>query len=232
MKNISLLLIMTMFLSITSWSCKSQNKVDNKKIDLSNKVDSASYSIGVQIGANFAQQGLDTIMNINLIIEGIKDQVAKNAKIELAQTDKIIQDFFTEMQKSKSAGKLEEGEKFLKENGKREGVTTTASGLQYEVIKMGTGPKPNASSTVKVNYRGTLLNGTEFDSSYARNEPISFPLNGVIKGWTEGLQYMPTGSHFKFYIPWDLAYGERGAGQLIGPYETLIFEVELLSIEK
>ncbi|NLB86012.1 MAG: FKBP-type peptidyl-prolyl cis-trans isomerase, partial [Bacteroidales bacterium] len=191
-----------------------------------------SYAIGVQIGANFAQQGLDSLMNINLILEGIKDQIAKNAKIDIAETDQIIQEFFSEMQKSQSAGKLEEGENFLKENGKREGVTTTPSGLQYEVITMGEGEKPNATSTVKVNYRGTLLDGTEFDSSYARNEPISFPLNGVIKGWTEGLQYMPVGSKFKFYIPWDLAYGERGAGQLIGPYETLIFEVELLSIEK
>jgi FKBP-type peptidyl-prolyl cis-trans isomerase len=232
MKNISFLLIMTAVLISTTWSCKSQNKVDNKKIDLTSKVDSASYAIGVQIGANFAQQGLDSLMNINLILEGIKDQIAKNAKIDIAETDQIIQEFFSEMQKSQSAGKLEEGENFLKENGKREGVTTTPSGLQYEVITMGEGEKPNATSTVKVNYRGTLLDGTEFDSSYARNEPISFPLNGVIKGWTEGLQYMPVGSKFKFYIPWDLAYGERGAGQLIGPYETLIFEVELLSIEK
>lgn len=232
MRNISFLLIMTMVLIGTTWSCKSQNKVDNKKIELKTKVDSASYAIGVQIGANFAQQGIDTVMNMNLVLEGIRAQIAKTAIIDVNQTDKIINEFFSEMQKAQSAGKLEEGEKFLAENGKREGVTTTASGLQYEVIKMGNGEKPNASSTVKVHYRGTLLNGKEFDSSYARKEPISFPLSGVIKGWTEGLQYMPVGSHFKFYIPWNLAYGERGAGGLIGPYETLIFEVELLSIEK
>jgi FKBP-type peptidyl-prolyl cis-trans isomerase len=232
MKNISLLLILAVAISITTWSCKSQNKVEEKKIDLTSKVDSASYAIGMQIGQNFAQQGLDTIMNIDLIIAGLKDQIAKEAKLDIAQTDKIVNDFFMEQQKSASSGKIKEGEDFLKENGKREGVVTTASGLQYEVITMGTGPKPTISSTVKTHYRGTLLNGTEFDSSYKRNEPISFPLNGVIKGWTEGLQLMPVGSKFKFYIPYHLAYGERGAGQLIGPYETLIFEVELIAIEK
>lgn len=232
MKNISVLLIVAAVISISTWSCKSQNKVEEKKIDLTSKVDSASYAIGMQIGQNFAQQGLDTVMNIDLIIAGLKDQIAKEAKLDIAQTDKIVNDFFMEQQKSASSGKVKEGEDFLKENGKRKEVTTTASGLQYEVITMGTGPKPNASNTVKTHYRGTLLNGTEFDSSYKRNEPLSFPLSNVIKGWTEGLQLMPVGSKFKFYIPYNLAYGERGAGQLIGPYETLIFEVELISIEK
>lgn len=232
MRNILVLLIVTAVITSTTWSCKSQNKVEEKKIDLTSKVDSASYAIGMQIGQNFAQQGLDTVMNIDLIIAGLKDQIAKEAKLDITQTDKIVNDFFMEQQKSASSGKIKEGEDFLKENGKREGVVTTASGLQYEVVTMGTGAKPTISSTVKTHYRGTLLNGTEFDSSYKRNEPISFPLNGVIKGWTEGLQLMPVGSKFKFYIPYHLAYGERGAGQLIGPYETLIFEVELISIEK
>jgi FKBP-type peptidyl-prolyl cis-trans isomerase len=128
--------------------------------------------------------------------------------------------------------KIEEGANYLAENGKREGVVTTASGLQYEVISLGKGAKPTAANTVKVHYRGTLLNGTVFDSSIDRGEPISFPLNGVIAGWTEGLQLMPVGSKFRFVIPYNLAYGERGASELIGPYETLIFEVELLAIEK
>lgn len=219
-------------ISGTTWSCKSQNKVEKKKVELTSKVDSASYAIGMQIGQNFAQQGLDTVMNINLILEGIKDQIAKEAKLDINKTDEIVQSFFSEMQKSQSSGKLKEGEDFLKENGKREGVVSTPSGLQYEVITMGTGPKPVATSTVKTHYRGTTLDGTEFDSSYKRNEPLSFPLNGVIKGWTEGLQLMPVGSKFRFFIPYDLAYGERGAGQLIGPFETLIFEVELIAIEK
>ncbi|MDD3859183.1 MAG: FKBP-type peptidyl-prolyl cis-trans isomerase [Bacteroidales bacterium] len=232
MKSISVILIMTIIFSVSVWSCKSQKKVENKKIEITSQVDSASYAIGMQIGDNFTKQGLDTIMNVELILQGIKDQMAKTAKFDIAATDAIIQEFFGEMQKAKSGDKLAEGEKFLAENGKREGVVTTASGLQYEVLTLGTGPKPTISNTVKTHYKGTLLNGTVFDSSYDRGEPISFPLNGVIKGWTEGLQLMPVGSKFKFFIPYNLAYGERGAGQLIGHYETLIFEVELLGIEK
>lgn len=126
----------------------------------------------------------------------------------------------------------EQGIEFLSENGKRKEVTTTASGLQYEVIAMGAGAKPSASDKVRVHYAGTLIDGREFDSSYKRGEPITFPLNGVIRGWTEGLQLMPIGSKFKFYIPYDLAYGEQGAGDLIVPYSTLIFTVELLGIEE
>ena len=125
----------------------------------------------------------------------------------------------------------EEGEKFLAENAKRAGVKTTASGLQYEVLDATLGQKPKATDTVKVHYEGTLIDGTVFDSSYKRGESISFPLNGVIKGWTEGLQLMSVGSKYKFFIPYQLAYGERGAGGSIPPYATLIFTVELLGIE-
>jgi FKBP-type peptidyl-prolyl cis-trans isomerase len=126
---------------------------------------------------------------------------------------------------------LEAGEKFLAENAKKEGVNVTDSGLQYMVIEETDGEKPKADDIVEVNYRGTLLDGTEFDSSYARGQSATFPLSGVIKGWTEGLQLMPVGSKFKFFIPPDLAYGERGAGADIGPNATLIFEVELLGVE-
>jgi FKBP-type peptidyl-prolyl cis-trans isomerase FkpA len=125
---------------------------------------------------------------------------------------------------------LAKGEKFLEDNAKKEGVTTTASGLQYKVLTQGSGKSPKASDTVLVHYRGTLINGTEFDSSYKRKEPISFPLNGVIAGWTEGVQLMQEGSKFEFYIPSKLAYGSRGAGRDIGPNEALIFEVELLKV--
>src|ERR1700753_3564808 len=124
----------------------------------------------------------------------------------------------------------EKGEAFLKENASKEGVKTTASGLQYKIVKEGAGKSPKATDTVLVHYRGTLLNGTEFDSSYKRNEPISFPLNRVIPGWTEGVQLMQEGAKYRFFIPSDLAYGPRGAGADIGPNETLIFEVELLKV--
>jgi len=124
-----------------------------------------------------------------------------------------------------------EGEKFLEENAKRAGVKTTASGLQYEVLEATLGQKPKATDSVKVHYEGTLIDGTVFDSSYKRGEPISFPLNGVIKGWTEGLQLMSIGSKYKFFIPYQLAYGEHGAGASIPPYAALIFTVELLGIE-
>ena len=125
---------------------------------------------------------------------------------------------------------LAKGEKFLADNAKKEGVTTTASGLQYKVITPGTGKSPKATDTVLVHYRGTLISGVEFDSSYARREPIEFPLNGVIRGWTEGVQLMQEGAKYQFFIPSKLAYGSRGAGRDIGPNEALIFEVELLKV--
>ncbi len=125
---------------------------------------------------------------------------------------------------------LEKGQQFLQENAKKDGVKTTASGLQYEVLTEGTGKTPKATDTVLVHYKGTLLNGTEFDSSYKRGEPIEFPLNQVIRGWTEGVQLMKEGSKYRFYIPSNLAYGPRGAGGVIGPDETLIFDVELLKV--
>lgn len=131
-----------------------------------------------------------------------------------------------------SAQAKEEGEKFLAENAKRSEVKTTASGLQYEVIEATLGQKPSATDKVRVHYEGTLIDGTVFDSSYKRGESISFPLNGVIKGWTEGLQLMSVGSKYKLYIPYDLAYGAQGAGGSIPPYAALIFTVELLGIEK
>ena len=129
-----------------------------------------------------------------------------------------------------SAINLAKGEKFLEENGKKEGIVTTASGLQYQVITEGTGKSPKKTDTVLVHYAGTLLSGTEFDSSYKRKEPIEFPLNGVIAGWTEGVQLMKEGAKFRFFIPSKLAYGPRGAGRDIGPNEALIFDVELLEV--
>ena len=202
------------------------------------KMDSLSYSIGVLFGTTLKQQGFtkisapDVVEALEAIFADKKTSIsikdASDIYSKAAQENAIK----AEAENAKLAGPIkEEGEAFLLANSKNPGVTTLPSGLQYEVIKMGTGPKPTASSTVKTHYHGTLINGKVFDSSVERNEPISFPLNGVIKGWTEGLQLMPVGSKFRFFIPYSLAYGERGAGADIKPFSALIFEVELLGIE-
>jgi FKBP-type peptidyl-prolyl cis-trans isomerase len=195
-----------------------------------------SYFIGTQIGNDFQKNGIE--LNLEVFVQAIKDAMdKKQPKYAEGELEAAMQQFQTEMvakQKAKmdaAAGdNTAEGEKFLAENSKRDGVKTTASGLQYEVIKKGDGAKPAATDTVTVHYRGTLINGKEFDSSYSRNEPTSFPLNQVIPGWTEGLQLMNVNSKYKFFVPSKLAYADRGAGTDIGPNATLIFEVELLSI--
>lgn len=229
----TLILIITILCVFASNSCKSQKKVKNEKpIELTTEVEKAAYSLGVNLGNNFKQQGLDTILDLNIVVRGLLDQKDNKSQIAAEEAEKVLQSYFQKLQEEQTKTKSEEGKKFLEENAKKEGVKTTASGLQYEVITMGTGAKPTATDKVKVHYEGSLINGKVFDSSYKRGEPISFPLNGVIKGWTEGLQLMPVGSKFKFYIPQELGYGERGAGQDIPPYSTLIFVVELLDIEK
>lgn len=186
----------------------------------------------MQLGSNFQQQGLAETLDIDYLIAGLKAQIEGTTLLNMAETDAILNTFFDALQKVQFEENIKKGEEFLAENAKREGVYTTASGLQYEILVEGNGPKPSATSTVKTHYEGTLLDGTVFDSSYQRGEPISFPLNGVIPAWTEGLQLMSVGSKYKLYVPYNLGYGERGAGQQIGPYETLIFVVELIDIEK
>ena len=196
-----------------------------------------SYAIGMDIGKNLQNFGAN--IETDVLITALKDSLeGKESRIPAEESKKIIQAFLKKQAEEKAAEQKIAGEhnkaaglKFLAENSKKAGVTTTASGLQYEVIKQGDGAKPKATDKVKVHYRGTLLDGTEFDSSYKRGQPISFPLNGVIPGWTEGVQLMKVGSTFKFVIPSELAYGDRGAGPQIGPGNTLIFEVELLAIE-
>ena len=152
-------------------------------------------------------------------------------QISYQEAQQVLGKYFEELEAKVAGAAKAAGEKFLAENAKREGVKTTASGLQYEVLEPSLGQKPKATDTVRVHYEGTLIDGTVFDSSYRRGESITFPLNGVIRGWTEGLQLMSIGSKYKFFIPYQLAYGERGAGASIPPYAALIFTVELLGIE-
>lgn len=207
------------------------------KPQLKDQKDKASYSIGYDIGSTFKKQNIE--LNTDALFAGLKEALAgKEATMSKEEREKTLETFQKEMMEKQVAASKEaatknqaEGEKFLAENKKKDGIKTTASGLQYKVLKEGTGPTPKETDTVVTNYRGTLIDGTEFDSSYKRNEPASFPVNRVIKGWTEALQLMKVGSKYQLFIPAALAYGERGAGRDIGPNSTLIFDVELLSIK-
>jgi len=254
MKLMKLLVMVILMLSAVSAQNKKQttNKAATSKpaasVTLKTQGDSISYSIGQNIYSNLKDPMIQ--LNLNVLIEALKD--ASNSKSVLTQ-EKIgevltalnakMQERQIAMQKEEEEKKKaemaplieknkKEGEAFLAENKKKEGVITTESGLQYKVITKGTGPLPKATDKVKVHYKGTLLDGKVFDSSYDRNEPAEFPLNQVIKGWTEGLQLMPVGSKYEFFIPYDLGYGEMGRGEMIPPATVLIFEVELLDIIK
>lgn len=193
--------------------------------------DSASYAIGVSVANFYQQQGLSRI-NSRVVAQAIEDVLGKSkVLLDDQQCNTVMMKVMMQAQEGKAKGQIEAGEKFLAQNKTRAGVQTTASGLQYEVLKQGTGEKPTAEDTVTVNYVGTLIDGQEFDNSYKRGQPISFPLSGVIRGWTEGVQLMPVGSKFKFYIPYELGYGTNEAGS-IPAGSTLVFEVELLEIKK
>tara|TARA_Y100000385_G_scaffold212272_1_gene220487 strand:+ start:252 stop:926 length:675 start_codon:yes stop_codon:yes gene_type:complete len=223
MKNIIILSSLILFLA-----CKTEKPKESAS--LITELDSVSYSLGVNIGENIKKQ----FENINLdnFEAGIKDVLEKELETKISdnQAQAIINSYFSKKQKKESESMIEEGANYLQENAKKEGVTTLPSGLQYEVINDGTGPMPTIEDNVTTHYHGTLIDGTVFDSSVDRGEPASFPVGGVIKGWTEALQLMSVGSKWKLHVPYDLAYGERGAGAQIGPYSTLIFEVELISI--
>ena len=194
-------------------------------------MDKISYAIGLSMGQNLMGSGVTSSEYADLAA-GIKDVLEKNQpQISYQEAQQVLGKFFSELE-AKIAGEAKAaGEAFLAENAKREGVKVTESGLQYEVLEATIGQKPKATDKVRVHYEGTLIDGTVFDSSYKRGESITFGLNQVIKGWTEGLQLMSIGSKYKLYLPYQLAYGERGAGANIPPYAALIFTVELLGIE-
>jgi FKBP-type peptidyl-prolyl cis-trans isomerase FklB len=196
------------------------------------KIDTVSYGIGQDIGNTLKTQGFDSL-NYDLLIKAIKDAAkGKTPIITKEQCSASIGDYLQKIKVQKMSKNKVAGEQFLAENKAKAGVTTTASGLQYVILKEGTGEKPTINDKVKTHYHGTLIDGTVFDSSVERGEPISFPVSGVIKGWTEALQLMPVGSKWKLFIPSELAYGDRQAGPKIGPGSALVFEVELLAIEK
>ena len=207
------------------------------KTELKDQKDKASYAIGLELGKSLKKGKMD--VNTNTLVKGLNDGLS-GAKPLL--TEEQVKETMTALQKemmdkqaaaAKEAGEknAEAGKKFLEENKKKEGVKTTASGLQYKVLKEGTGESPKETDMVVTNYKGTLLDGSEFDSSYKRNEPATFPVNRVIKGWTEALLLMKPGAKYQLFIPSNLAYGERAVGKDIGPNSTLIFEVELVGIK-
>ena len=201
-------------------------------------MDKVSYALGLGIGSQLKSMGADSL-NIDDFAQAIKDTISgAELKVSHKESQQIVQEFFKEQEAKQRAqaaenGKVarEEGEKFLAENAKKDGVQVTESGLQYSVIKEGTGKSPKATDTVVCHYEGFLTNGTVFDSSIQRGEPAAFPLNAVIAGWTEGLQLMKEGGKTRFFIPYNLAYGEAGAAGAIPPYAALIFDVELPEVK-
>lgn len=207
------------------------------KVELKTDKDKNSYAVGADIGSGLKRQGL--ALDPDLVGKGFKDGYSggktlltpEETKERVAAVQQEMQQKATEEMRSMGEKNMKTGEAFLAENKKKPGTQTLPSGLQYQVIKEGKGQKPKATDTVKANYRGTLINGTEFDSSEKRGEPATFQLDKVIPGWTEALQLMPVGSKWRLFIPSELAYGDRGAGNLISPNSTLIFDVELLGIE-
>ena len=201
-------------------------------------MDQLSYALGLGIGHQLLQMNAEGL-NIDDFAQAIKDvMTGGELKMKEAEAQQMVQQFFAEQEALQQAANAEkgkaakaEGEQFLAENAKKEGVKTTASGLQYQVLRDGNGKQPKATDQVECHYEGTLINGTKFDSSYDRGQTATFPLNQVIAGWTEGLQLMHEGAKYRFFIPYQLAYGERGAGASIPPYAALIFDVELVAVK-
>ncbi len=231
-------LLTVLFLSgVILSSCNSET-MENKEVNLNSEIDTISYSLGVDIANNLKTNGVDSL-NSDAIAIAINDVMsARDLIISKEDAKNILQTYFMKLQETSQSVQnktfeknIEIGQNFLNENSKKDGVVTLESGLQYKVLTEGNGSKPLATNTVKVNYHGTLLDGTVFDSSFDRGQPVEFALNQVISGWTEGLQYMSEGATFEFYIPYNLAYGANG-NQGIEPYSTLLFKVELLEVVK
>lgn len=228
-----LLLLIGMGLSTSSWAQRSKRndtRSEPATTTQPSSMDSLSYALGVLFATNLSNEGLTTVQGESLK-SGFEATLAGDATMTAAEADALVRTEMMRLKEEKSKAVKAEGEAFLAENGTKPGINTTESGLQYRHETLGDGASPDANDEVTVHYRGTLLNGEEFDSSYKRGEPISFPLNGVIRGWTEGLQLMKEGGKTTFFIPQELAYGARPApGGAIPPYAALVFEVELIQV--
>lgn len=231
-------LLSMMFLLLFFAGCAAEEVKVAPELKLDTPKSRISYTIGANIGHDFKTQKMD--VDVDILLAGMKDSMAgKELKLTDEEMASEIQNFQKEMQ-AKLAAEMEglaaknkaEGEAFLTKNATAEGVVVTASGLQYKILEPGAGDAPGADDVATVHYRGTLIDGTQFDSSYDRGQPATFPVSGVIAGWTEALQLMKPGAKWQLVIPAELAYGERGAGQDIGPNATLLFDVELVSVEK
>ncbi len=193
-------------------------------------MDKVSYALGMSIGHQLQQMNAKDL-SVDDFAQAIKDVFAGEAALQDDEAQQLLQGYFSKKAEEQAASAKTSGEDFLKENAKKEGVITLPSGLQYQVLREGNGKKPSATDQVECHYEGTLIDGQVFDSSYQRGEPATFGLNQVIKGWTEGLQLMQEGAKYRFFIPYTLGYGDRGAGQSIPPYATLIFDVELINVK-
>ncbi|HSN10151.1 MAG TPA: FKBP-type peptidyl-prolyl cis-trans isomerase [Hanamia sp.] len=231
MKAIFLLLLLPFSYTFAQTKKEAKAKTTTSKTEVMNSIDSLSYSIGVEVAEYYKQTQNVEKINADYVKKAVNDVYSnKPLTISEEEANMYVQKKLQEFMANKIKAVKDSGNQFLEENKKRPGVVVLPDGMQYEIITKGTGPIPTANDTVKANYIGTLIDGKEFDNSYKRGEPLTIPVSGVIRGWTEALQLMPVGSKWKLYIPSDLAYGDRGAGGVIPGGATLVFTIELLDI--
>ena len=232
MKNFWILTIGSLLMTGCTETESAESNISEASVTLETKLDSVCYGLGVDIADNLKGQGLGDL-NVEAMAKGLQD-ILNDSELVISKEEvgPLLNEYMGQMQAKKAKEAAKEGEEFLAINATKKGVVTLESGMQYEVLTSGSGATPGLNDKVTTHYTGTLIDGTVFDSSVERGQPASFPVSGVIKGWTEALQLMKEGDKWKLYIPYDLAYGDRGAGADIGPYSTLIFEIELISVDK